>query len=1031
MGLKRDHPWRHARKAGIFSKNSFSKFPFCKLKKFPLSDEQLFKYCMPPFTVLDSTKLSKTILAIETMILHCFNFRRMKIGLIPFILTVATFAVHPATARDKTRTDDDFENRLEHYLNLETRDFIAEMTVREKLLLQMIQNITSELNLRQHDVNDRRLSLLDTRRKAGYLLDEYSRELNRIVQLSHEIDPLKKRAEASGNLSSWKRLRSLHEQLISTVDDENLQRERLSTNSRISLLLKEQNAEVNTLVRMYEKLESLQKLAEARNNQSFLGQIQALQDSIRIALGDVDSSKSQFIANAYFEEAESLVATLRELDELQSRALAVAPEVSVDIQDVRRTILQKLPRRLPLLLGYNYVILEESRIPQLVNEWKANQVTDYAVRLMRYRIIEESLLDNATPTQYRRMRARSLYDAYRNYALEEYELAKMQFDRVLQIYGSNFEDAPALYFDRGESLFAQKLYNDAEQDYLVLVSEYPDSKYLGLSFFRLLQMHERKPNRGNFYRFFSLMQSNRNRIDSQSLDKCFYLAGYVQLKDGDFSAAENSLNAVSPEFEQYWKSRLLLGVARTSQQKYAEVIDLFAEITETVPSGSFIRDSGHLRLGYLYYERGEFEQALQHFERVSPTFANHAETLLSIAWTHLKLKNYDKTVDTIELLTKYYLDSEHIYEAQVLAAHARRLLDDTGGSQQHLRYVANARSALELSSRYNAERELVLDQLNTLDHLEKQALEQNDRGAFQVVDFYRTRLQDALQQFELHGARGNFALENLETERTKILSQIEQLERLMAKAGESDDEEAFKVAQRQHERLVKALQLYDSDTASRRRSFFVDYPLATKEAVQRYRKEMLQELSTDLSQEQAQLNNVMTQVAMLQKEIGQNHTAVNADMQLEVLNSEVFNLYERMQRLQAWTHENTATEVKTDFNRYADFSGFGMSDATFAAIQQKDKVLAKLSDYKNAIANLVIERKEYLRDRVRAHEAELRRLEKERQQERLEQEREERREYLQESYFDTTDREIPESESTEEESESSEESQIQQQNSER
>lgn len=965
------------------------------------------------------------------MISHRFNFRCTRIGLILIVLFGATCAVHPATARDNSRTDENFESRLEYYLNLETRDFIAEMTVREKLLLQMIRNITSELNLRQHDISDRRLRLLDTRRKARYLLDEYSRELDRIVQVSREIDALKDRAEESGDLGSWKRLRTLREQLVSMLDDEHLQRERLSTNSRISLLLREQNAEVNTLVQMYEKLESLQEMAEDQNNQIFLGQIQALQDSIRRALGDVDSSESQFIADAYFEEAESLVSILRELDELQSHALAIAPEVSVDIQEVRRAILKKLPRRLPLLLGYNHLILDESRIPQLVNEWKANQVTDYTVRLTRYRIIEQALLDNATPAQHRRMRARALYDAYRNYALEDYDLAKMQFDRLLKDYGSNFEDAPAIYFYRGESLFAQKLYNDAEQDYLVLVSEYSDSEYLGESFFRLMQMHERKPNRGNFYRFFSLVQSNRNKIDRQSLDKCLYLAGYAQLEDGDFSAAENNLSAVSPEFEDYWKTRLLLGVARTNQQKYAEAIELFTDLTETAPSGSFIRNSAYVRLGYLFFERGEFEQALQHFERVSPAFANYDETLLSIAWTYLKLKNYDKTVETIELLSKYYLDSEHTYEAQVLAAHARRLLDDSGGSQQHLRYVANARSALELSSRYNSERQLVIDQLNALDHLEKLAVEQNDHGALQLVDYYRTRLQDALLQFELHGARGNFALENLETERTKILSQIERLERLMAKAEKSDNEEALKIAQRQHERLVKALQLYEADTSTRRRSFFVDYPLATKEAGQQYRKQMLRELSTGIAQEQAQLNRVLTQVAALQNETGNNHTALNTDIQLEVLNSELFQLYERAQRLESWTHENTASEVKTDFNRYADFSGFGMSDATFAAIQQKDKVLAKLSDYKNAIANLVIERKEYLEDRVRAYEAEIRRLEKETQQKRLEQEKEKRREYLQESYFDTSEREIPEITPAEEESEPPEESQIQQQNSER
>lgn len=930
---------------------------------------------------------------------------------------VTILSIPAASSEDDPQLEKDFETRLAHYLDLEMRDFLAEMTVREKCLLQMLRNITAEIELRGAQFQSPHLRRGRLEHESRHLIEQYSRELQHLVTLAEEITALKSSAEAAGDLESWRRLRTLREQLIESMESEAPTRAALSSQTQAANLLREQHAEVNSFVEMYEKLASLRERAEAQGNQPLLQHIAALQDSIRHALGASESPQTDRLAAAYFEEAESLVATLKELDRLHSRALTLAPEVSIDIQELRRSILRLLPSRLPLLLGYDQMILDEDYIPQLVDEWKMHQSVVHTVRLTRYRIVRQSLLKSATPTQLRRMRARELYDALHNYASGAYRLARMQFDRLLQDYGDAHDDLADLHFYRAESFYAQELHDGAERDYLALVSEYPDSEHLGASLLRLLQIHERKPERGEFSGIFRLVQANRSKIDPQRLDQCLYLAGYVQLEDGDIRTAEETLAAISPDFSDYWGAQLLLGIARASQGEYAEAMTLFQELVEAQPANAFIRDSAHLRLGYLYYEQGEFDLALQNFRQVSPAFAEHDQTLLAIAWTHLKLKEHARAVETVELSREYYLDSETLYEGLMLAAHARHLLDNPDAAQEDLRYIANARSVFELSNRYRAERQLILAQINTLDRLERRALQQNDRGTFQIVDSYRSRLQDALLHFEVHGARGNVVLENLVAERTKILSQLEQLERLIAIAEGSQQEEALKLAQKQRSRLMKVLQLYHSEPKTRGRHYFLDYPLATKKGMAGHRSQIMADLGSEIDREKTRLKSTLAQVSALQKEL-QQYAGFNGEAKLELMHAELSQLYDRTQWLQSWLWENDTPAPQTDFNRYADFSGFGMSDATFAAIQQKEEVIAELSSNKHAIAQLILDRKKQLEDRVRAYKAKIRRLERENREEHLQQELEERQEYLQESYFDTTDEALPESEQPDPDSES-------------
>ncbi|RMD93162.1 MAG: hypothetical protein D6813_04565 [Calditrichaeota bacterium] len=321
-----------------------------------------------------------------------------------------------------------------------------------------------------------------------------------------------------------------------------------------------------------------------------------------------------------------------------------------------------------------------------------------------------------------------------------------------------------------------------------------------------------------------------------------------------------------------------------------------------------------------------------------------------------------------------------------------------------LRYVANARKVLSLSQQYNEERKLVLQRLAEVQQLEEQILDYQDRALYRIAASIRNKLQDLLQQFQSKGVAGTLLLDEFQDERQAIFRQIEELDQIIAKAETAGDKTAARRAYKQRERLIETLDNYQADKSIRNINYFIDYPLATKESFIKYRKNILSEISQEMDLENKKLTHYLNQVQSLQ-EIAAYSPDLDAKLDLEILEEDLSQLQNNTSQLDAWVAENQVENIQTDFDRWADFSGFGMSDITFQTIQEKNKQLSDYASKIGLINKILIHKKEELEKKIAEYDEQVRKIEEKLHKEKIEQEKKEREKYFKEHYFETEEKE--------------------------
>ncbi|MFQ5708327.1 MAG: tetratricopeptide repeat protein [bacterium] len=913
------------------------------------------------------------------------------------------------------QTQISFEDKLGFYLNQKSKNFLVEMTNNEKLLLQQINNITREIKAR-----GKRAFLKD---EIGYtkifgksekLVAEYSRELKKVLQLYDEIQQLEKVVVQVNDLDSWDKLADLRYQLMGVLENREIFKKGTHSQAVVSQMFKDYFKEIDSVLLLNKRLDRLERYAKEQGDEHLLQEVQMQRNQISYLLSENQITASEdTLTDQYITENKLVVNVLKQLDALQAQALNDNSEVSLEIEKLKRSLLSQLDDRVLALLGYDSnVAPDRSTVTEIFDTWKAGQIADYKVRFTQYEIMKANLLNHSSNAERARMLERDLKDAFSSYIDANYSLAEMQFNEILKDYRDYFANMESVLFYRGETYFARQLYEKALTDYDQIVTEYPNSPYLSDALARLLLINEEMGNTTDFYRYFAMVQANSANITQTCSDQCNYLAGYVYFKNANFESSKLSLSHVSRDSKLYLMAQYLLGIVYANENNYTEAKRIFEALTNldnypwTDAQTTFVRNNALLKLGYLSYEQGEYEKARNYFGSVSPGFSHYDKSLLGAAWTNLKEGRYGDTVQDVNKLFHNYLASNSTYEALVLSAHCKRLLKENDAALKNLRYVANARSVFELSKQYNDERKKILDQLAKIDQIEDKVLDRRDESLYSVTSKIREQIQKMLLQFRYRGGTGSLMLEDLRDERKVIFKQIDELNKIIAQAEANGNSKVANDANYQRERLIKTLDTYQSDLSIRNINYFLDYPLATKESMTNYRKDILSEMMPELEKERQRITSTLAQIQNLRKNKRLTQHNLDAKLDLEILEKDLSDLRNHSSQFRAWLLANKVEDVNTKFDQWADFSGFGMSDITFQSIEERDKEISAMAQNIESVNQLLQHRKEALARKLSDFDAEVEKIEKELKKEQIEIEKREREKYFKDLYFDTQEGEV-------------------------
>jgi len=940
--------------------------------------------------------------------------------LAPLVLFTTAYAQPAVKSFDPDRLVP-YEDRLRFYLDLKTKNFLIEMAGKEMILLQTIENLTAEVRQRGIDglVNDDAGFNL-VYQKTQTLTENYTAELEAVLAMIDEISALSKTLAQERQYALLDKFQNLKSRLVAAIENRELYKIVPATPGHMIGLLKAYHVEVDSLLRIYGRLEKFSRLAEAKGDTAVLPLVAKQKAGILRMVAELkkDSTRTPDLAEAFLKETEQISILLTELDKLEKTATN-SLETTVEVETVRRNLVSRMDTRVLQLFGFvKYANLRQPTLDEVFHAWRGERLADYAARSTEYAVMKKRLLETGNAKERGRMLERDLTNALLNYAAERYAVAEQQFDGIIRDYDRYYSSWDAIKFYRAESFYARAIYPAAFESYQQLWQDYPNSKFRGLALLRLLTIAHTLKWEKEFFAYYHALDSAATSFEARLVERGRYVAGYYNLNLQKYSAADIALSMIPASSRYHYAGQYLRGIVQTNLDNLAAaalyfqyIADAGAGVKEPIvglaladPTNTLIHNNALMRLGYIHYQRGEFEAAVRYFQKVSRGVENYDQALIGLSWSYLKKGDLDKTIATTGSVLGNYLSSNYQYEAMVLTAHCQRLLNQPEAALKDFRYVTNAHGVLDMAGEYNAERAKILAQLSEVDRMEKTALEHQDTQLYGIVAEVRQTLFGMMHNLGYRSNTGTVMIEEFSEERQGVYRQIQQLDRVVKEANALGLIDVAREAVDRRNRLVQVLETYQADKSIANVNYFIDYPLATKESGAAYRRQVVLNLFKEMAAEQERLKeNLATANRLL---TARGAAQVNVGLDLKAVQEDFKNLKYRMDRFQTWLSTYNIDEVTTGADQWADLSGFGMSDIAFQQINQREQRIDLYSQNLASIDNILRDRKGTLEDMLRLFDKEMRSIEESLLNEQVRLDKLEHETYFKTSYFDKATSEV-------------------------
>ncbi len=925
------------------------------------------------------------------------------------IFAAAETNLEPAS--DETEQVVDFDMKMNFYLDLKTKRFLERLSIKEELLTDMIKNVIKEVKAREkNELLTTDIGFEQIYGNSERILTEYNSEIETIKQIINELAKLELVIQRKDDLKLLSEVEAIKEQLAKTLEDSRLGQLPL-TNQELSKMIHDYSAEVNNLLKIFEDVNDLQKRASYMGDAELIKYLEMQKQKI------VDIFEQSRIAGAapdrivqdYITEAASIADILRQIDQMKGQA-TMDSTIDTDIENVHQQIISSIDNRILDLFGVGAQNeFSGKTVSDYFKDWKTKKISDYQIRYSKYRILREKLIATATIEERNRMLEAELSSGLLSYAAEKYELAENQFDHVLQAYQEYFPNLDGVIFYKSEANYAKNYYDEAQKGYLEIVEKYPTSQFLGVSNLRLLAINYAYHLDSEFFKYFDRLKEFDN-LDREDVAKAHYLAANLLMKQRKFEEANLVLESISSNSKYYMAAQYLQGIALLNLDLFNQAKNIFESLIDannypwTDLNVFMIRNEALLKLGYLHYQRGEYERALAYFDQLSKGSDNYDDGLLGQAWSKLKTGQYNSAIGKVELLCSNYLMSNYTYEALVLSAHCKRAQHQTQAALTDLRYVANAKRALNKMNEYNEERARVLDQLDELEVLEEKVLEQQNRELYPKIVRVRDLINEALTSFKFRGAASSSVVEEYSNERKLILRQLDEFEKIISFAETNNNQQMLTDATKQRDRMLAVLKQYQLNQSLSSVSYFMDYPLAAKEGGVIYRRGIFNNIVDNLLLEKRTIQNDLQIVTEL---AGINAASkIDIAIDLEMLEEDLNDLNNQLNKFQVWLGSYQIDELETQTVQWADFSGFGISDINFGLFREKNQQALGLSHNLSQIESLLEKKRNELEEKILRFDSEVRKIQSEMEAEKVRLEKLEKEKYFQEIYFETKTREI-------------------------
>ncbi len=729
--------------------------------------------------------------------------------------------------------------------------------------------------------------------------------------------------------------------------------------------------------------------------------------------GALSAGKVDFQKQRAIEDAMQLLYVAEEMIKMDPNAkLDKDAEFAQDLKKTERKLVSKSLTDLSYEDYQNQTSgKEKPTIYDLYQEWKRAEHVNYQLRWTDVEIIKKKLIREGTAAERERMFKRELRQAAEAFNYGFYDLAERSFGEILNRYSFIGQLDDCLFY-KGLSNFLLERYLAAQSDFERFVHDYPTSSYLPKVYRYLMQIALHFDKYDKVLTYYEDFQKTGVQ-GSELYDETTFMAASAALKMGNFEKAIQYLSRLGRKSPFYYQAQYLLAESFVGVNNYNEAQRILKELAINEKLNPEFHNKILLKLGLLYYQMGNYNNAIHTFDLINQDFSQYDRVLLGYAWSYFKQqmarpvaqRNFSQAQQSLNVLIDTFYGSDYLLEARTLLAYIHQLQNETDAALRNYQYVYTAREAKDLSDALNKESEILGKIMDQAKSLENKAFDKDDPEAFHKAYALRKKLyRPYLKVTYLDLSSSGFGLQH---EVDRLNAQLHELERLRKEAKAQQRKDLVKRIERMEYKIYGAINSITINKPSHLLgiNYFDAHPLARKESVLEMRNQQIENMRRDIENQRKEivkrLNELNIQINQARKD--KDYKKLVA---LELSREHFADLMKKLDFLETQAYDMGVRKSNINLNKWSDYGVFGLTSVKFNVKTMTTKEIEQMQNRIQEINTFLQLRRQNIEHIIRQiNEQIIVMTRKVRQQERL-RKREEMNRQFEESYFDTHDTEL-------------------------
>ncbi len=725
--------------------------------------------------------------------------------------------------------------------------------------------------------------------------------------------------------------------------------------------------EVQRIVELIDEIARLERLAKRKTNLEVLGMLSDLKSRVREILNQ------------------------SEVDSISERGVEEPSDKSSEEADTLKFVDNRE--------------VGAGTIDNIMEQLKYNRILEYRIKLVKYKYLRKKLLESGTQAQTERMFKEYLKRSLQNYSDGNMQLSRLQLMDILKTYSDKIPLLDDVLYYASESSYGLNYFDEAMNGYYLLIKKYPSSEFCAKALVKIIYISYIYEDFSRLSETYQTLLSRKESLDAETLSNVSYLVGYAYFKSGLYSKTLKTLENVAPQTSYFYPSLYLSATCYSNLGRDDLAITLYQRLINTPNKGgkdpllSQIQNNSLLKLGLIYYERGENQKAITYLNSVSEDSPYYDLTVLGKAWSSFKAGKPIQALQNVQWIMENSMMSGYGYEAMVLAAGVKELL----GYKEEA--IADLKKVYDVS-RARQERSLE-DRSQQIQNLDEAFL-QNKGGMSQeyldglkkISRFLNPSGSNISESNNLSQGEGLGSAEMILTIRKKI----EALDQIESRALAGGDRAYIEQIRRVRSNLIKMLQEQTSRLSALSSSATEEDPLISRMGMMEYLRYVFRSLLQQTIQEKMKTKNSINEADKLIKEaINKNNFRLT--VQAEIKKEELEDYYNKLNQYEIWLRENFPQQYTVELDRWATFSGYGISNINFSRIKDIDTQIEKISRTIDMIDDVFAEKKRVLEQKIKGLLEDVERIENKMKYEAEKKQQTDRDRFFKTRYFEKKEKE--------------------------